>query len=324
MSLPHSFLSGKGGGGGVAVTGPAFLEVAPTEGRLVLGGYGFEAWAAGGGNSQEVSFDFVVPATITKIRAIFIGGGGGSAGSTNVVGGVAGAGLEVFIDVTPGETLNCAVGMGGQGWDNTPLGYAGGDSWIQRNGSFLSKVNGGQGAVASPDPTTRNTGWFYNYTGTTLISTGAGGGGGTSQQLAHGAVGTIALSGATAHAPAASSWYIAEPEGIGFGGGGGTNGTWNAGTGTRGAGGIYGDAGVFGTQLAADDYTNTTLHGPVAGRASETGGTSGVGSGPGGGSFGAAGADGFAGGWGAGGLVRIWWAGSGGDVTWINSGGNYV
>lgn len=86
---------------------------------------------------------FIVPVDIYKLRVQAWGAGGGghatSAGNSGVGGGGGGYGLTLF-DVTPGQTINFTVGLGGAA--GSP-GIDGGDT------TFLTLVGGGgKGAVA--------------------------------------------------------------------------------------------------------------------------------------------------------------------------------
>lgn len=310
------FTSGGGGAPGQVLT-PLL------DGTVILNGYGLMIYKTGFSTAGSIPSDagaiqtvnFTVPENVTKIRVICIGGGGASSGAENVISGQGGGGVEAFLDVTPGETLEVGVGLGGRGNFTSNPG-SGGNSYIKRAGSTL--LIGYGGLFANSDGT-RVSGLIS--TGTS-ISVGYGGSRGPSGQPFHAAEEvSLSLAGATAHGGGSSQLWGLSPfaTGLGFGGGGGARNTDDPAN--RYSGGIYGFAGGNGVSTGG----NAGL-GPVGGWANDSntnGAGTGVLSGGGGGSFGGAGVDNHSGGYGAGGLVRIWWASSTGDPTWIETGANY-
>jgi len=280
---------------------------ASSGGQVILSGFGFEAWDDVNSNSSYSTFNFTVPANVTKLRAIAIGGGGGSSGSLNIVAGGGGSGVEGFINVTPGQTIECRVGRGGSGVGGGSAG-SGGESSILINGTAVLRANGGAAAGSAGTAAT----YFYDSNSVQLIS---GADGGSTSSLSPSNI-SVSLAGATAHAGGAGKWNGGPGAGVGFGGGGGFAGNSFSAT-SGGAGGIYGYRGG-----AAHSGSSVRGGGPVGGWASDSQNLNGGGGG--GGSFGGAGVDGWSGGQGAGGLVRIWWASSQADVSWIESGANYV
>lgn len=305
---------GRFGGGGV----PGTVTTALLDGSTILSGYGLMIYSNGNNYVSEstpgavATTSFVVPANVTKIRAIAIGGGGGSTGSENVIGGDGGAGIEAFITVTPGETLTIGVGKGGS--CNVSSG-SGGHSYIKRGGTTLIQGNGGNSAVQYDS--SRNTSTSYDSTAgsVSVISIGYGGRGhaDNSENRSDSAALSyqVNLSGATAHGGGGGVWSngVGSPGyGLGFGGGGGfANGNFTPNGGTYGYSGTYCNS--------STTYGKDSV-GPAAFSNQPGGGACG-------GSFGGGGVDGWFGGAGAGGLVRIWWASTSGDPTWIDTGGNY-
>lgn len=302
-----------GAGGG---TLPAVATTALLDGTIILNGYGLMVYKTGFGQSATATASFVVPLRVTKIRAICIGGGGGSEGNNeNIRSGQGGGGVEGFLPVTAGETLTLQVGLGGQGRASTPSG-SGGVSQILRSGTTLMSAPGGGipgvSGTSIPSGGTQAVG--------TNISIGRGGSSGDYGGPTPGAAAiSVSLAGATAHGGGSATTSSAGT-GLGFGGGGGWQNTDNIAN--RIAGGIYGYAGGMGTNTGG--YRGL---GPVGGWSNDSntdGAGTGVYSGAGGGSFGGGGGDYYSGGYGAGGLIRIWWASSVGDPLWIDSGANYV
>jgi len=111
------------------------------------------------------TYSYKVPAGVTRVLAVAIGGGGAGGGTygTTVYGnGGGGGGLRYStnIVVKPKSVLTIFVGSGGVGSDYS--GSAGGDSFIQCDGVDLLRAGGGGGGK-----------WNETYGG------GAGGGGTT-------------------------------------------------------------------------------------------------------------------------------------------------
>ena len=92
------------------------------------------------------TFSFVVPALVTELNAVCIGGGGAGASNVNDGGGGGGGSLQYrnSIPVTAGETLTIVVGNGGQ--EGSANASSGGSSGIFRGGTQLVYAAGGNGA----------------------------------------------------------------------------------------------------------------------------------------------------------------------------------
>lgn len=99
---------------------------------------------------------FQVPANVSSISAVCIGGGGGGGGSANVPGGGGGSGGGLSyrnnISVTAGETLTITVGSYGSGAavpsdppGGNATGDSGGDTKILRGSTVLLEALGGAG-----------------------------------------------------------------------------------------------------------------------------------------------------------------------------------
>tara|TARA_B100000131_G_scaffold303116_1_gene326860 strand:- start:232 stop:1335 length:1104 start_codon:yes stop_codon:yes gene_type:complete len=335
-----------GGGGSVGSINAIPNGVA---GQLLFSGYGFESWinpttdfswtaAPNNANStnrlsqgqMSGNFNFVVPDSVEKIRVILIGGGGASSDAHNVLAAEGAGGIESFVEVTAGETLNFKVGKGGGGGDGSP-GDGGDTQMFRPSHSTTQPILRAYGACGTEWTHNRQSGtervsgdWGNVISSPLRISMCEGGSAaGQGDNPASSAQGhTMPLNGASYHGGGAGNGTGTYGNGLGFGGGGGR---WQTGN-NFSEGGTWGFSGNAGGGSGSKKGPNP---GPVPGfsnpegkwtNASPYGGTEGGG---GGGSYGGGGSDGWTGGFGAGGLVRVWWADSDGDATWINTAGNY-
>lgn len=298
---------------------PPISSVPGGSGQVILNGYGFEAWPSSWGNGDFSQHTFTVPALVTKLRCIAIGGGGGSGGAYNVIGAAGGSGVEFFTTVTPGEVITIRIGRGGIGSDGGDGGTGGNSAIFDGAGTLLAQANGG---INNSSFNVRPSYSISGLAKVTAISVANGGVGltndGSTPSSALNPIPTVYLAGATAHAGGGGAWYSPHTtggNGIGFGGGGGRAGDSSD---TFRSGGVYGYRGGWA-------YSSTSVRGggPAGGYANQANSSTSS-SGGGGGSFGGGGVDGWAGGWGAGGLIRIWWASSTGVASWIDAGGNYI
>lgn len=99
--------------------------------------------------------NYIIPEGYTLADIFCVGGGGGggrSSGSTSnrfAAGGAGGAGgftnTAFNVLVNPGEVLNCIIGAGGAGSQNTYDGGSGGATSVSRNGIVLCTADGGNG-----------------------------------------------------------------------------------------------------------------------------------------------------------------------------------
>jgi len=182
------------------------------------------------------SGSWTVPADVTKISILCIGGGGGGAGlnSSTRVSGAGGAGGSLAyannVTVTPGEVLTATVGALGAGGAKNTAGTAGGFSRLNRSSTVLCLANGGGGASSSGSGGSPNT----TFTGTVGYAGGAGGNGQTFGRAGGGggAAGYSGVGGAGQQASSTSSG------GAGSGGGGGGGGSSPQYPGQSGGGGV--------------------------------------------------------------------------------------
>lgn len=99
--------------------------------------------------------NYIIPEGYTLADIFCVGGGGGggrSSGSTSnrfAAGGAGGAGgftnTAFNVLVNPGEVLNCIIGAGGAGSQNTYDGGSGGATSVSRNSIVLCTADGGNG-----------------------------------------------------------------------------------------------------------------------------------------------------------------------------------
>jgi hypothetical protein len=193
------------------------------------------------------TYSWTVPAGVTSISAVLVGGG---SGAYNAVSGTAGSGGALRwindLSVTPGETITVVVGNGGNG--ATSVGtQSGGFSSLSRGVTEL--IRAAQGAsVANTSPIGTLVSGSTSGAGTGFIGGGAGGAGATSTGgFGGGGAGGYSGNGGSGGAITASA-------GTGGGGGGGGGSSSASGTGGPGGGvGIFGEgtSGVAGTGVAS-------------------------------------------------------------------------
>lgn len=262
------------------------------------------------------TYAWTVPAGVTSISAVTVGGGAAGTSGSGYPDGGAGGGLSYAnsIPVTPGEELTVVVGTGGDGLGSR----AGGASMVQRSGVDLVSVSGGSTNRNVPGLPIVGTGFSGGVGGADRAknspngwgSMRAGGGGGAGGYSGNGGAGGNAQNVSLGSIPGASG-----TGGSGAGGAGDDlyESTSNHGGGSGKAGGgvgIYGE----GASGVGATYSNGT-----GGSGGADGFTSGVQSH--GGDFGAGGGGGrrvvyddrysaAEGGNGGGGAVRMIWPGT--------------
>ncbi len=193
---------------------------------------------------------FLVPAGVTKLHLLVVGGSGGSSGSPGGVGDQVKADLQV----TPGQTLYVEVGGDGQ---NSAGGGAGGFNGGAAGGGGGSPIAAGGGGASDIRTAPRSTGLSPD---TRLVVAGGGGGGGGSGESEGGGTGGAAGEGGEASAGGNGGGGAGtEGEGgsLGFGigegggtggqlglGGGGETSCGSGGGGGGGGGGYYGGGGA--------------------------------------------------------------------------------
>jgi hypothetical protein len=200
---------------------------------------------------------FAVPAGVTKISAVLIGGGGAGGASGGGSGGNGGGGGGLIYvneySVTPGQTLNITVGAGGvavrggaggNGGDSSITGIAtafggkGGASDYQQAVGAGGTGSGGQGGA------TGGSG------GRATLNTGAGGGGAAGYSGNGGTGGNAGVSNDGVAGSGGGAGGGGAPSESGSGGGGvgilgqGTSGSLSNGAGNAGSGGSNGLTGI--------------------------------------------------------------------------------
>jgi len=195
------------------------------------------------------TYTFTVPAGVTAVSVVCVGGGQGS--NTGQVTAGAGGSLsyENNISTTPGESLTVIVGAAGVAANGTPQS-AGASSNLKRSATTLCQGKGGSNTDSNVG-TAYTGGAFGASSG--FFGTGAGGGG-AGGYSANGGAGGNSSSSPTSGASATGGGgggggggnldpdYYSPGVGQAFAGGGG-GGVGILGTGTNGAGGGAGAEG---------------------------------------------------------------------------------
>lgn len=232
------------------------------------------------------TFSFIVPAGVTSICALCVGGGGkGGVGTAASSGQGGGLSYSNAISVTPGETLTVVVGVG-----NVTSGTTG-DSRLHRAGTNLVMAKGGAALVANAtngvgssrqNGGSRATNFFESKTGqwtsggggaagyvgaggnggggaaggsqiglSAGSGGGGGGGGGGNVYQRGGGGGGVGIFGQGTNGAAGTPGGTYDSKG-GGGGSGGTGGTQGL-NGSGGAGGLYGGGGGASTTTSSAD-----------------------------------------------------------------------
>lgn len=238
------------------------------------------AAGAGGAQPGEAIFtdtagaSWVVPAGVTSISAVCIGGGGAGTGNTSGGSGGGGGDLRYYnnLAVTPGETLTIVVGVAGIVDNNTGLITNSGPSKIQRSGTTLLEAAGGgrgttSGSGAKQGTSTTRAGDVGGYDGGVAgnppSSTTTGGGGGAGGYSGNGGSGGAGLNaGGNGSGGAAGGGGGGGSVGVGGSGGGvnvfglgqnGVGGTYAGANGNGGTAGSYGDGALNNTNTGTRD-----------------------------------------------------------------------
>ncbi len=248
-----------------SVTTVKILDANVTAAKLAAG--------VGFAKSQTIvaTGSFVVPAGVTMIKAILIGGGGGGGGGgrENPASGNGGSGgggsvpVIAILPVTPAETLTITIGAGGtagagQGSPGGAGGAGGAGSassifrsstlMLSSGGGAAGPGSGGTGTASSWSPTIMRViggnGGVGVANGNAGASSfyGAGGGGGSS-------IGGTTSGGGGGGAGLGTGGVGGNTKAVGnaaagYGGGGGGGGSGNSSSGNGGASGAAGTAGV--------------------------------------------------------------------------------
>jgi hypothetical protein len=217
---------------------------------------------------------FTVPAGVTKISAVLIGGGGAGGGGGGVGGGQGGGGggLRYVNDfaVTAGQVFSVIVGTGGAGGAGN--GGNGGDSQIVgiatayggRGGSTYSATVIGIGGTGT-DISTNIGGGAGGAGGKPTLTFGAGGGGTAGYVGNGGAGGGDSADGADGSGGGAGGGSRGDIDSSTFGanGGGGTGilGQGSSGVSTSNGGGNSGSGGLNGTTASSSSGAAGGLYG---------------------------------------------------------------
>ena len=148
------------------------VTINDTSEGAALGGHVFHA----GSWNTQASYDWTVPAGVTAITVICVGGGG--AGETNhdaASGGGGGLAFKNGLAVTAGQTVTVKVGAGGfaTSWGVTDS-PDGSDSYIQYGGTIYARANGGRGGDGN-----QGDGWYSNSNSFPNTNSDGGGEGGS-------------------------------------------------------------------------------------------------------------------------------------------------
>lgn len=247
---------------------------------------------------------WTVPAGVTSVSVVCVGGGGGGgAGTRGFGGGGGGLGYKNNISVTPGSSIPIMIGAAGVAVAQTNPGGNGGDSYFSSAATL--KGGGGAGGIGGTD-IGDNGGAGGGYVGDGGGNGGVGGGANSSNNLAGGGGGAGGYAGTGGRGGSYSG--TAASSGSGGGGGGGSYRSTGGSNGGGGGGvGLYG-LGSNGNPGSGDSSNPGTGGSGGADGISGTGGAgTGIGGAYGGGGGGGNQASSSAGGQGA---CRILWPGS--------------
>ena len=245
---------------------------------------------------------FTVPANVTQVSAVCVGGGGGSSycqgnSSESGAGGGGGGLSTATFSVTPGENLTIYVGSGGQnGNSGYPNGGLGLSSSVKRGSTALViAYGGGEGLYKSTGGSGGLGGSGYGFS-----TGGAQGGDGGAAQNNGGGGGGGGAAGYSGRGGGAGTGNSGTGTSVTGGGGGGGGGQSTAGGQNNGGGGV----GIFGEGSSGSGGAVDSPGGGGSGGTSNSSGAGGTFGGGGGGKeddtqgFGASGGDG---------AVRIVW-----------------
>ena len=199
--------------------------------------------------TESGTFNFTVPATVTKITVEAWGSGGAGGGSTAAGGGSArggaggggGAYASSTLTVEPGQELQVVVGAGGTGvfGDDGNAGspsFAGPDTNPDNALVRAAAGSGGTGNTAGGSPAGGAGGTVEDSIGQTRIAGGNGGDGDTSKECNSGAGGDGAYGGGSGGAAVTNGNSIGNNGTAPGGGGGGARTQGNGGSRIGGAG----------------------------------------------------------------------------------------
>tara|TARA_B100002019_G_scaffold276193_1_gene274774 strand:+ start:6454 stop:8121 length:1668 start_codon:yes stop_codon:yes gene_type:complete len=195
--------------------------------------------------NQQTSYSWTVPAGVTAIHAVSVGGGGGGEANHDGASGCGGAlAYKNNISVNPGETITVYVGGGGRAtsWGNNSQN--GQSSYITVGGSNFAVAGGGTGG----DQNGTSNDWITNNNYSSSGNDGGGAGGSGIHyggcRMSGGGAGGYNGGGGTSSGRAGNNpyWGVQPQQGQAGGGGGGTsaNGSTNYYSAGGGGTGVYG------------------------------------------------------------------------------------
>ena len=208
--------------------------------------------------NQQTTYSWTVPAGVTAIHAVSVGGGGGGEANHDGASGCGGAlAYKNNISVTPGDVVTVYVGGGGRAtsWGNNSNN--GSSSRITVNGTNYAIAGGGTGG----DQNGTSNDWITNNNYSSSGNDGGGAGGSGIHyggcRMSGGGAGGYNGGGGTSSGRAGNNpyWGVQPQAGQGGGGGGGTsaNGSSNYYSAGGGGTGVYGQ----GSNGAAGGYNSS-------------------------------------------------------------------
>ena len=201
------------------------------------------------------TYTFVVPAEVTSVSVVCVGGGqGGAAGDYNLGFNQGGSlSYKNNISVTPGSSISIGVGAYGSGGQVGNDGQVGGDSFVQVNSVVVCRAKGGQSVSTNVGD--------VSYVGGALQGCSGGGGaagyggdggkGGAQSSNGIGGTGGGAGGGAGGYVGGPQVYYSGNywiNQAVGSGGGGG-------GVGILGIGASGNGGSVLGSGYSTSTYT---------------------------------------------------------------------
>jgi len=207
--------------------------------------------------NQATNYSWTVPANVTSISVICVGGGGsGEQNHDGASGGGGGLAYRNNITVSPGATVSVYVGGGGYGSNGQTDAPDGTSSYIEYGGTQYAVAGGGTGG----DGNQGNT-WISNSNSGPSNATGGGHGGcglhWSGCRMSGGGAGGYSGGGQTSSGYAGNNPYAGQPVAAGSNGGGGGGTSANGSSPYYSAGG--GGTGVYGqgSDGAAGSYSSS-------------------------------------------------------------------
>ena len=209
------------------------------------------------GYNQSANYNWTVPAGVTSISVVCVGGGGsGEQNHDGASGGGGGLAYRNNITVSPGATVSVYVGGGGYGSNGQTDAPDGTSSYIEYGGTQYAVAGGGTGG----DGNQGNT-WISNSNSGPSNATGGGHGGcglhWSGCRMSGGGAGGYSGGGQTSSGYAGNNPYAGQPVAAGSNGGGGGGTSANGSSPYYSAGG--GGTGVYGqgSDGAAGSYSSS-------------------------------------------------------------------